>query len=455
MSGTTLRERRGGNADPVAVSFSELFFDLALVSSTARLSEYVRHGEEVHFDLRFVSCLFSFWYIWHSTNLQYNFTSAASTSPFRNITLFIKLAAVLTMSSSVKESPTLSDDIRFMRSYVVARMVDACVYARLHRLARRDGFASSVCNGLVANGVSNILESIIWAACSATVTSTEGMVKAMFGAQVFSYVGLRTITQKIWRQTSGEEEEGGGKKVSFDFKHFRERQGLLIILVLGEAIMSSVLTEEEVNDGTTLFQQYAVSFSCALIAFLLKILYIDSPLIDEWQEVVSALVPPSSLLRSRPPSPSELLGFVAFAPLHAVVLALTTCTAAAFKLVLDSGEADAGGKGLLMASLGGSIMAVGMCKSVKYDVPALDKFEEASGVDLRIVAELATGCLLVVLGQLADDFRRVSCIVCALGLLLSLVLFEYGYCRWTIGRLERLKEVKEMGALDESLLTKA
>jgi hypothetical protein len=216
-----------------------------------------------------------------------------------------------------------------------------------------------------------------------------------------------------------------------------------------------VAQNQEVNDGTTLFQQYAVSFSCALIAFLLKILYIDSPLIDEWQEVVSALVPPSSLLRSRPPSPSELLGFVAFAPLHAVVLALTTCTAAAFKLVLDSGEADAGGKGLLMASLGGSIMAVGMCKSVKYDVPALDKFEEASGVDLRIVAELATGCLLVVLGQLADDFSRVSCIVCALGLLLSLVLFEYGYCRWTIGRLERLKEVKEMGALDESLLTKA
>jgi hypothetical protein len=101
-----------------------------------------------------------------------------------------------------------------------------------------------VCNGLVANGVSNMIESVIWTVCSATIRNTDDLVFAMFWAQVFAYFVLRTVTQKIWRLTRGDEEESGAKKVSFDFKHFRERQGLLIILVLGEAITASVLTEE-------------------------------------------------------------------------------------------------------------------------------------------------------------------------------------------------------------------
>ena len=50
MPGTSLRMRQDDCAQPVTVSFSELFFDLALVSSTARLSEYVRHGGEVRND---------------------------------------------------------------------------------------------------------------------------------------------------------------------------------------------------------------------------------------------------------------------------------------------------------------------------------------------------------------------------------------------------------------------
>jgi len=48
MASTGLRSQdQSQKAEPVAVSFSELFFDLALVSSTARLSEYVRHDHEV------------------------------------------------------------------------------------------------------------------------------------------------------------------------------------------------------------------------------------------------------------------------------------------------------------------------------------------------------------------------------------------------------------------------
>eukprot|EP00520_Triparma_pacifica_P016392 CAMPEP_0118640442 /NCGR_PEP_ID=MMETSP0785-20121206/4757_1 /TAXON_ID=91992 /ORGANISM="Bolidomonas pacifica, Strain CCMP 1866" /LENGTH=160 /DNA_ID=CAMNT_0006531833 /DNA_START=20 /DNA_END=499 /DNA_ORIENTATION=- len=160
MTRTTLRWREEGKAAAaVSVSFSELFFDLALVSSTARLAEYV---EEVLFDLRFVTMMFSFWHIWHATNLIYNFTSASSTSTFRNLTLFIKLLSILTMSSCVTSHPTLATDRRFMVSYCIAKATDVVTYVRLHKLSVRDGFTQSVTTGLVANGLSNLIEVAVW-----------------------------------------------------------------------------------------------------------------------------------------------------------------------------------------------------------------------------------------------------------------------------------------------------
>lgn len=198
------------------------------------------------------------------------------------MTLFVKLVAVLTMSSCVVEEPTLEDDKRFMRSYVAARIVDCIIYARLYYLSQRDGFVSSVSYGLMANGASNLIESVIWITCSETISSQDDLIKAMFAAQVFSYVVLRTCTQKIWRHKSSnrkqldlssgittchesegekEEEENKEKIVAFDFNHFRERQGLLVILVLGESIMSSVLTEENRDiEGVTTTEQYTVAY---------------------------------------------------------------------------------------------------------------------------------------------------------------------------------------------------
>ena len=57
-----------------------------------------------------------------------------------------------------------------------------------------------------------------------------------------------------------------------DEEHFRERQGLLVIIVLGEAVAASAVTAS--NDTV---RPYFVSMSMITIAFLLKVLYFDCP----------------------------------------------------------------------------------------------------------------------------------------------------------------------------------
>jgi hypothetical protein len=213
------------------------------------------------------------------------------------------------------------------------------------------------------------------------------------------------------------------------------------------------LSQNQEVHNTTLFQQYSVSFLCALVAFLLKLLYLDSPLIEEWDDLVVAAEGGEKRKRVKLPTSYDLFGFVLFAPMHAVVLTSVTCVAAAFKLLLDSDEAEHSVVALLMTSLGVTLISVGLCKIVKYDMPTLDAFAEVSRVDLRILAEFCCALVLVMLG-FVKVFGRLSCVVCVCMLLLLLILFEYGYCKWTLKRIAKLREVEVMGSLDESLLTK-
>lgn len=124
-------------------------------------------------------------------------------------------------------------------------------------------------------------------------------------------------------------EEEENHTIKFDFKHFRERQALLVILVLGEAVAASTITEsEEGAFGKTNF----IAALCIVISFLLRTINMDCPNAYEFKEFVE----PTGFMFTQDPD-QKLLPFfgIFFLPLfYCVILASTTLIATGFRLAL-------------------------------------------------------------------------------------------------------------------------
>ena len=143
--------------------------------------------------------------------------------------------------------------------------------------------------------------------------------------------------------------------------------------------------------------------------------------------------------------------FVLYAPLHALILGSVTCTAASFKLLLDSDEVEQSVVKLLCFSSAVTITSTALLRRVKYDTPAFDVYVEITRFDLRIVSEYIASVLLFCMGFF--EFGRLSCGVTVFVIMLGLVAWENIYTEWVLRMLERkvgreaLGEVDTFGAL--------
>ena len=168
------------------MSFTELFFDLAIVSSTARLSEYAGSEGLISFDLRFGVMMFAFWYAWHQTNLLYNISYESGL--FRATCICIKISFLTFMASYVTEHQTHSDDLRFGYYYIGTKLIDAILVARVLFEARTQNLRSSSLKGITGNIINLTFHIIMWVLACA-FSSEDTLIPAYTACEIAHFFG--------------------------------------------------------------------------------------------------------------------------------------------------------------------------------------------------------------------------------------------------------------------------
>mmetsp|Transcript_1781 Transcript_1781/g.3178 ORF Transcript_1781/g.3178 Transcript_1781/m.3178 type:complete len:526 (+) Transcript_1781:189-1766(+) len=456
---------------PVEVSFTELFFDLAIVSSTARLSEYAGSEGELSLDLRYVVFMFAFWYSWHQTNLLYNVTF--ETGKFRVTCICFKMIFLTFMASCITEHQTFDDDRRFGYYYIGTKLIDSALMVRvLYEASYNQSVNSASLKGVIGNVVSMIFHFLMWVAACAF--STEGsIISAYMACECIAFFLVRPLTQVLWlkflkpeidraveerkkeilRRAGGEgeeigilEDEGGEQSnhtIKFDFKHFRERQALLVILVLGEAVAASTITESEEGSFS---KTNLIAALCIAIAFLLKHINMDCPNAYEFKEAVEALG-----FKHNPDRDQKFLPFfgIFFLPLfYGVLLGCTTLVATGFRISLaaaSSGEDHhlQNNQAATSYALALTVCVNAILKCVKFDQEWMQALVAEGFTDFRPVMELSVAGIMALLGAVfsnieandaADSYLYFFSIHALLLLILSAL--EQSYLNLMIKKLE-------------------
>ncbi|GMH66701.1 hypothetical protein TrLO_g8921 [Triparma laevis f. longispina] len=409
---------------PVEVSFTELFFDLAIVSSTARLSEYAGSEGELKLDLRYIVFMFAFWYSWHQTNLLYNVTF--ETGAFRASCICFKVIFLTFMASCVKEHQTFSDDKHFGYYYITTKLIDIALMLKvLHEASHNQSVNSASLKGVLGNVFSMIFHVILWV-CACGLSREETIIEAYMICECLAFFVGRPLTQVLWlkflkpeidraiekrrkeilrRAMEVEEvEEEENHTIKFDFKHFRERQALLVILVLGEAVAASTITEsEEGAFGKTNF----IAALCIVISFLLRTINMDCPNAYEFKEFVE----PTGFMFTQDPD-QKLLPFfgIFFLPLfYCVILASTTLIATGFRLALASSVEEENehlseNQSSICYSLALTVFMNAILKTVKFDQPWMQALVAEGFTDFRPIMEVSVSLIMILLGVIFEKF---------------------------------------------------
>ncbi|GMI23381.1 hypothetical protein TeGR_g9267 [Tetraparma gracilis] len=437
------------SSEHVAVSFTELFFDLAIVSATARLSEFLGPSEEeeahesekLNVGVRFFVLMFSFWYNWHYSNLLHNVTF--STGFFTSALLCLKIIALCQMATAVTAHPTASSDLRFGWYNVASRTVDLVLILRVYWNAARNVGHEAVAAGFMVNAIGVLLELSMWVCCLTLFSTPSSLISAFGVSDLITILLVRPASQLLWKSFGDKSRDNQTSFVKFNTQHFRERQALLIILVLGEAVAASTISSEAGTATAALTVVSAVSIS---FAYMLKSLYLDSP---DPQSFCSELASIEGSPRRATTAPSSLqrLGLFVFAPLHYFLLGSVTAFASCVRLALaaDGGPNVAGYSSPLFLSAAVSLAANGVIKLVNYDHPGMDSLRGGWPADPRFLAEAAAASVYLACSyaQFEGEAGRAWALVALAAPLGAALLLERMWTRRVLANAKKQLELSE------------
>lgn len=227
--------------DDQAVSFAELFFDLVFVFSVTQVV-HLLHGA---FDWVHVGrAILVFWLVWW-TWTQFTWALNAANTEHHLIQLATVVATALAFFIAVSVPQTFTSfSWWFAFSYVAVRLIGLLIYLWVswgNRIMRKAVLTFSIISisGLISVIVGGIL-----------------------GGEVQYWLWGLAILLDILAASIGANNEGWGLYP----KHFAERHGLFVIIVLGETLIvaASAVAEESWNSHLLIIAMLAVGITACL-----------------------------------------------------------------------------------------------------------------------------------------------------------------------------------------------
>ena len=227
--------------DDQAVSFAELFFDLVFVFSVTQVV-HLLHGA---FDWVHVGrAILVFWLVWWAWT-QFTWALNAANTEHHLIQLATVVATALAFFIAVSVPQTFTSfSWWFAFSYVAVRLIGLLIYLWVswgNRIMRKAVLTFSIISisGLISVIVGGIL-----------------------GGEVQYWLWGLAILLDILAASIGANNEGWGLYP----KHFAERHGLFVIIVLGETLIvaASAVAEESWNSHLLIIAMLAVGITACL-----------------------------------------------------------------------------------------------------------------------------------------------------------------------------------------------
>ena len=227
--------------DDQAVSFAELFFDLVFVFSVTQVV-HLLHGA---FDWVHVGrAILVFWLVWWTwTQFTWALNSANTEHHLIQLATVVATALAFFIAVSVPQTFT-SFSWWFAFSYVAVRLIGLLIYLWVswgNRIMRKAVLTFSIISisGLISVIVGGIL-----------------------GGEVQYWLWGLAILLDILAASIGANNEGWGLYP----KHFAERHGLFVIIVLGETLIvaASAVAEESWNSHLLIIAMLAVGITACL-----------------------------------------------------------------------------------------------------------------------------------------------------------------------------------------------
>lgn len=227
--------------DDQAVSFAELFFDLVFVFSVTQVV-HLLHGA---FDWVHVGrAILVFWLVWWAWT-QFTWALNAANTEHHLIQLATVVATALAFFIAVSVPQTFTSfSWWFAFSYVAVRLIGLLIYLWVswgNRIMRKAVLTFSIISisGLISVIVGGIL-----------------------GGEVQYWLWGLAILLDVLAASIGANNEGWGLYP----KHFAERHGLFVIIVLGETLIvaASAVAEESWNSHLLIIAMLAVGITACL-----------------------------------------------------------------------------------------------------------------------------------------------------------------------------------------------
>ena len=387
----------GAESGSLKVSWLELFFDLSLVLAIAKLGEYLHEhmleSDEMEAQVvgRYCLQMFAFWWIWHTTSVLCNLITHENV--IHTGAILGKMCCVSGMAAQVM-LPGHSADVRFACFYAAARFIDAAVLgvAGVIFLHSSKGAGEKVRNLIIFQVVFTFLEGTMWIISSAT-SDGPAILWWWAGAAIFimmgRFISILRMTRKVAR---------------LDENHILERQGLLLIVVLGEAVTASAVTFEDAD-----FLNYFIAMSTIVCFFLLKILYFDCPKSEV--EAKSAL----NDVVGQPEDETKAIWIIfqrlplaMYGPAHLLLVASLTFISAVVRC-FSAAPAEGAGPSTsqplsryFFLAWGAVLVALAAIRSYSPAHIAALMNTNPCGVDPRPVLETSLAILFFIMGTIAD-----------------------------------------------------
>ena len=279
-------------------------------------------------------------------------------APSVKIVLLCQMAANIVPESEV----TPRTDSDFAWFYVAARGIDLLLLLRVLLNHRRgtgfpgtDTATAAAAAGSTGQGESHrqqenvslmllttalgvLLELIMWSIANLAFSGNV-RVTAWAVAHVVTLFFVRPLAHSLYSSLMDVNVES--ENFHIDFKHFRERNSLLIILVLGEVVVTCTLSADA---GPISDSKYIASAFAIALAFLFKMLYLDTP--DESFEERLCEIEGEKRRMAEEPSKRQALLMVWWAPLHFVLFGALTTFASGLHLVFENFDFEGEGEEL-------------------------------------------------------------------------------------------------------------
>ena len=236
--GPALRDR-----DPSRVHWMELFFDLIFVALIGQLAHGLHEEPTVVGLAVFLALFASVWWSWVNLTFVVN-ASPDLTSRGLGAVMMVAMFAVGAIAVAAPEAIGERAPL-FAAGNAVLRLLLLALWLRR---TRGDG-AAARSRVLIYNGMTALLWMV-----SAVLPAPVSF--ALWALALIVEVAMLVGTFRSW---------GGAAMARLDVEHLSERFGLLVIIVLGESVLTTVAA---VNTHWSLDSAVAAALALAIVAFL-------------------------------------------------------------------------------------------------------------------------------------------------------------------------------------------